>query len=159
MILNFIFQNFADSRIRVKGRFVKKEDQAAMILSMRLEACLKDSIGVEMDEDGAGENDDEMDKCSADMMYSDSSAYSIKVEHGTLPMITETIERSDEQDDDYRNKGDGDGDDDQDEGDIEGNCETNESVAGSPEAMAVAVAVGGGRSSSSGRIEGPFGDS
>lgn len=31
-------QNFADSRIRVKGRFVKKEDQAAMILSMRLSA-------------------------------------------------------------------------------------------------------------------------
>lgn len=137
----------------MKGRFVKKEDQAAMILSMRLEACLKDSIGVEMDEDGGGENDDEMDKCSADMMYSDSSAYSIKVEHGTLPMITEMVEQSDEQDDDYQNKCDGDDDDD----DIEGNCEVNESVAGSPEAVAVAVA--GGRSSSSGRIEGPFGDS
>ena len=139
----------------MKGRFVKKEDQAAMILSMRLEACLKDSIGVEMDEDGGGENDDEMDKCSADMMYSDSSAYSIKVEHGTLPMITEMVEQSDEQDDDYQNKCDGDDDDD----DIEGNCEVNESVAGSPEAVAVAVAVAGGRSSSSGRIEGPFGDS
>lgn len=137
----------------MKGRFVKKEDQAAMILSMRLEACLKDSIGVEMDEDGGGENDDEMDKCSADMMYSDSSAYSIKVEHGTLPMITEMVEQGDEQDEDYQNKGDGDGDDDED--DIEGNCEANESVAGSPEAVAVA----GGRSSSSGRLEGPFGDS
>jgi hypothetical protein len=30
-------KNFADSRIRVKGRFVKKEDQAAMLLSMGLE--------------------------------------------------------------------------------------------------------------------------
>jgi hypothetical protein len=133
----------------VKGRFVKKEDQAAMILSMRLEACLKDSIGVEMDEDGGGANDDEMDKCSANMMYSDSSACSIKVEHGTLPMITEMVEQSDEQDEDYQNKGDG------DEDDIEGNCEVSEPVAGSPDAMAVAV----GRSSSSGRIEGPFGDS
>jgi hypothetical protein len=141
----------------VKGRFVKKEDQAAMILSMRLEACLKDSIGVEMDEDGGGENDDEMDKCSADMMYSDSSAYSIKIEHSTLPMITEMVEQSDEQDEDYQNKGDGDGDGDGDEDDIEGSCEVNESAAGSPEAMAVAVA--GGRSSSSVRIEGPFGDS
>lgn len=122
-----------------------------MILSMRLEACLKDSIGVEMDEDGGGENDDEMDKCSADMIYSDSSAYSIKVEHGTLPMITEMIEQSDEQDEDYQNKGD------DDEDDIEGNCEVNEAVAGSPEAVAVAMA--GGRNASSGRIEGSFGDS
>lgn len=133
----------------MKGRFVKKEDQAAMILSMRLEACLKDSIGVEMDEDGGGENDDEMEKCNADMIYSDSSAYSIKVEHGTLPMITEMIEQSDERDEDYQDKGD------DDEDDIEGACEINESVEGSPEAMAVA----GGRSSSSGRIEEPLGDS
>ena len=47
-ILPVFYQNFADSRIRVKGRFVKKEDQAAMILSMRLNA-MKDEKDSEME--------------------------------------------------------------------------------------------------------------
>lgn len=130
----------------MKGRFVKKEDQAAMILSMRLEACLKDSIEVEMDEDSGGHNDDEMGKSATDMIYSDSSGtYNIKAEHGTLPMITELAEQSDEQDEEYQNIADEDedGDDDKEEGECDISCGTNGRAAG--------------RSSS--RIEGPSGES
>ena len=94
-----------------------------MILSMRLEACLKDSIGIEMDEDSGGAIDDEMDKSNADMMYTDGScAYKIKAEHGTLPVISEMIEQSDEHDEDeeYQIKAE------DAEDDNEGNCEVSD---------------------------------
>jgi hypothetical protein len=54
-------QNFADSRIRVKGRFVKKEDQAAMMLSMQLEARQKDIISTEMEEECGDSNEGKKD--------------------------------------------------------------------------------------------------
>ena len=47
-------KNFADSRIRVKGRFVKKEDQAAMMLSMRLGANKEQNISEAEDEEEKG---------------------------------------------------------------------------------------------------------
>lgn len=114
-----------------------------MILSMRLEACLKDSIEVEMEEDSGGQNDDELDKSVTDMIYTDSSGTYIKAEHGTLPMITELAEQSDEQDEEYQNMADEDEDEDKEEGDCDISCGAS--------GMAVV------RSSS--RVEGPSGES
>jgi hypothetical protein len=64
----------------VKGRFVKKEDQAAMMLSMQLEARQRDIISTEMEEACAESNEgkeasqiSERELCMADNNSNSSS--------------------------------------------------------------------------------------